>query len=244
MMAPSSLPDGVWRADRIGDAGMGSVPSGFATLDAELPGAGWPVGTLTELIASEAGVGELRLLIPVLRQLTRERKRVILLAPPHVPYAPGLASYGIDLEYLLVIQAPNAADRLWAVEQSLRNAGFGCLLAWLPQERTRPEHIRRLQLAAQGAHGPAFLFRSLAAQTEASPAQLRLLLLPRPGQRLSVQVLKRRGPVLARPLLLDLPQPVTAIRIRPRATAPDQARKDVLHTAHARPADPQAVVLN
>mgnify|MGYP007007274965 CR=1 FL=1 len=35
------------------------------------------------------------------------------------------------------------------------------------------------------------------------PLLLRLLLLPKPDQRLSVQVLKRRGPVLAMPLLLD-----------------------------------------
>jgi hypothetical protein len=63
---------------------------------------------------------------------------------------------------------------------------------------------------------------------------LRLLLLPRPGQQLSVQILKRRGPVLGAPLTLDLPQPVTAIRLRARPTAP--ASSDTLHTLHARPA--------
>ena len=36
-----------------------------------------------------------------------------------LPYA-ALASHGIDLDYLLVVRAPNAADRLWAVEQTLR----------------------------------------------------------------------------------------------------------------------------
>ena len=74
---------------------------------------------------------------------------------------------------------------------------------------------RRLQLAAQSACGPVFLFRELPAQFESSPSPLRLLLLPRPDQQLSVQLLKRRGPVLANPLLIDLPQPVTAIRLRP-----------------------------
>jgi hypothetical protein len=70
-----------------------------------------------------------------------------------------------------------------------------------------------MQLAAQGARGPVFLFRQLPAQFESSPSPLRLLLLPRPRQQLSVQILKRRGPLLAQPLLIELPQPPTAIRL-------------------------------
>lgn len=245
MTSPSAslhLPAAVWRADRLGHAATPAVSSGFAALDAELPGAGWPMGVLTELIAREPGIGELRLLVPLLRRLTRERKLAILLAPPHLPYAPALAGFGIDLDYLLVVQAPNAADRLWAVEQTLRSTSFGALLAWLPQERTRPEHLRRMQLATQGAQGPAFLFRTAAAQFEPSPAPLRLLLSPRPEQQLSVQLLKRRGPVLAAPIQLALPQPVTAIGLRPRA-APQPAGPS-LGTAHIGPRNGRPVTLN
>jgi len=214
MTAASPTPQvaGVWRADQLGHSTLAGLASGFAQLDAELPGGGWPIGLPTELIAREPGIGELRLLVPVLRRLTRERKVVILLGPPHVPYAPALAAFGIDLDYLIVVQAVQAADRLWAVEQVLRSASFGALLAWLPQGRTRPEHLRRMQLAAQGARGPIFLFRDLPAQFEASPAPLRLLLLPRPQQQISVQILKRRGPLLARALILDLPQSPNTLR--------------------------------
>jgi cell division inhibitor SulA len=214
MAAASPTPQvaGVWRADQLGHSTLAGLASGFAQLDAQLPGGGWPIGLPTELIAREPGIGELRLLVPVLRQLTRERKVVILLGPPHVPYAPALASFGIELDYLIVVQAVQAADRLWAVEQILRSASFGALLAWLPQGRTRPEHLRRMQLAAQGARGPIFLFRDLPAQFEASPAPLRLLLLPRPQQQISVQILKRRGPLLARALTLDLPQSPNTLR--------------------------------
>jgi hypothetical protein len=89
-----------------------------------------------------------------------------------------------------------------------------------------------------------FLFRELAAQLEASPSPLRLLLLPQPGQRLSVQLLKRRGPVLARPLLIDLPQPIEALRPgRAGATVAAAGRSprpvpdgaSLLSTAHTRP---------
>ena len=217
-----TLPDSVWLAGQLGRAGVETLPSGYRQLDAELPGAGWPAGMLTELIAREPGIGELRLLIPLLRQLTRERRIVILLAPPLIPYAPALADFGVDLRFLVVVQAPNAADRLWAIDQTLRSTRFGALLAWLPQERCRPVHLRRMQSSAQGAHGPAFLFRELPAQFEPSPAPLRLLLLPRPDERLSVQVLKRRGPLLSRPIAIDLPTPPMAIRLRPMATEGSQ----------------------
>jgi hypothetical protein len=242
--AAPTLPAAVWRADQLGHATTPALASGFARLDAELPGAGWPQGMLTELIGREPGIGELRLLVPLLRQLTRERRIVILLAPPHIPYAPALAGFGVDLRHLLVVQAPNAADRLWAVEQTLKSAGFGALLAWLPQEKTRPEHLRRLQLAAQGATGPVFLFRTLAAQFESSPAPLRLLLLPRADQRLSVQILKRRGPVLANPLILELPQPVAAIQLKPRPAEGGLPAPRSLATIHARRDEPRPLALN
>jgi protein ImuA len=214
----------VWRADRMGHAVTPGLPSGFSRLDAELPGGGWPPGTLTELITRDPGMGELRLLIPLLRQLTRSRRVVVMLAPPHMPYAPALADFGIDLDWLLMVQAPHAADRLWAIEQTLRSSAFGAMLAWLPTDRTRPEHLRRLQLAAAQAGGPSFLFRGLPAQFESSPAPLRLLLQPQPAQRLAVTLLKRRGPVLAKPLFLDLPQPEGAVRLRePGIRTPDQS---------------------
>lgn len=227
------LPDAVWRAHELGRIARAGFSSGFAALDAELPGAGWPPGMLTELITRDPGSGELRLLVPLLRRLSQEHRLIIMLAPPHLPYAPALRSHAIDTDRILIIQAPHAIDRLWAVEQALRSGSFGCLLAWLSAERTRPEHLRRLQLAAQGAQGPVFLFRPITAQFEASPAPLRLLLLPRPAQQLAVQILKRRGPVLGAPLTIDLPQPVTAIRLRHRPIV--QTPGDTLRTAHAHP---------
>ena len=203
----------LWRADQLGSHNTACVGSYFNKLDAELPGSGWPTGVLTELIARETGIGELRLLVPALRQLTREKKTVIFLGAPHIPYAPALASFGIDLKYLLIIQAGQAADRLWAIEQTLKSANFGALLAWLPKAQST--HIRRMQLAAATAQGPVFLFRPLTAQFEASPAPLRLLLQARPDQKMAVHILKRRGPVIAQPLIIDLPQPMMSIQLKP-----------------------------
>lgn len=194
-----------------------AYPSGFAELDRQLPGGGWPGGMLTELIGRDAGFGQMRLLFGLLRQLTVARKVVIMLAPPSVPLAPALAGFGIDTNYLITIPAPSAATRLWAVEQILKRPSFGALLAWLPQDRAQPLLLRRVQSAAQSAAGPVFLFRELVAQFEPSPAPLRLLLLPRPEERVAIQLLKRRGPVLADPVLIQLPQPALALRLATRA---------------------------
>ena len=58
----------VWRGDRwsLGSAEIPAVETGFAALDAELPGAGWGRGTLTEVLGEGAGFGECALVLPAL----------------------------------------------------------------------------------------------------------------------------------------------------------------------------------
>lgn len=208
-----------------------SLASGILALDVDLPGRGWPTAALTELIAPTPRMAELRLLVPLMRRLTRSRRWVILLGAPEVSYAPALAEFGIDPDFLQIVQARNAADRLWLVEQAVRSASFGALLAWLPHDRCRPEHLRRMQAVARDAGGPVFAFRDLPAQFQLSPAPLRLLLLPRPGDRLSVQILKRGGPILHRPVVLDLPGPVVAIRLHSRPSRRQRSPGAIRSTA-------------
>lgn len=204
----------VWRANSLDGSTPGSVPSGFRQLDQELPGGGWPTHCLTELLAPAHGIGEIRLLQQSLQTLTRSGRQIILLAPPCVPYPDGWARLGIDMSRVLVVRAERPADRLWAIEQSLRSAAFGALLAWVPD--VRPEALRRLQLAAAGANGLSFLFRPTEAQYQPSPAPLRLLLGAAEGRSLSVQLLKRRGPVQSGPLHLQLPE-LRSFRVRSTA---------------------------
>ena len=56
----------VWRGDQLASAKVPTVASGFAPLDAELPGGGWARGALTEVLADGAGQGECSLLLPAL----------------------------------------------------------------------------------------------------------------------------------------------------------------------------------
>ena len=222
MPAAMPLPSPIWRADALAADAPAGLSSGFARLDAHLPGGGWPPGVLTELIAREVGVGELRLLAPLMARLTGQGRTVALLAPPHVPYAPALVGFGIDTSRLLVVQAAQAADRLWAVDQALRSAAVGALLAWLPPGgAVSATQLRRMQLAAAACPGATFLLRPWDAQFQPSPAPLRLLLEPQPNDRLEVRILKRRGPLMEQALVLDLPQPAAAgpVARRSRGTA-------------------------
>lgn len=192
--------------------------TGYAALDKELPGGGWPPSVLTELLWSQQGSGEFRLLAPTLRALSAAGETIVLLAPPHRVFAPALAQIGIDIRHLLLVQSEKPADRLWAVEQVLKSASFGALLCWLPQ--ARPDHLRRLQLAAGNSEGLAFVFRPAAAQLESSPAPLRLLCKAAPAGQISLEIFKRRGPVAAAPVLVTPQLPAVIVHALQRRQAP------------------------
>jgi cell division inhibitor SulA len=201
----------VWRGGALSGAVPGAVaavPSGFAALDRELPGGGWPAGGLSEILGARQGIGELQLVLPALARLSWSGQRIVWLAPPHLPYAPALAAAGIDLARLAVVRAPGHRDALWAAEQVLRSGSCRALLAWLP--RARYDELRRLAVAAEAGRTWAALFRPLQAAPAASPAPLRLGLEPA-GDRLCVHILKRRGAPAAAPLHLPLNRPVHAL---------------------------------
>jgi protein ImuA len=165
--------------------------SGWTELDAVLPGGGWQAGTIVELMPAASGIGELRLLLPALARITGAGRHVTLIAPPYIPFAPALAQHGVLLERLLVIQAQQAEDILWAAEQSLRCRSFGAVLAW-PAATIKDREIRRLQLAAEAGGSTGFLYRCVEAACESSPAALRLKL-QRVESALQIDVVKCRG---------------------------------------------------
>jgi hypothetical protein len=208
----------VWRGGlAAAPAGLPAAPTGFAALDAELPGGGWPAGGLVELMCRAEGIGELQVVLPALAALTGAGQRIAWLAPPHLPYAPALRAAGLRLDCLTVVHAPGRRDALWAAEQALRAGTFHGLLLWLPRA-SYPE-LRRLAVAAQAGPGFALAFRPPEAGGESSPAVLRLALEPQEG-RLAVRILKRRGQPLAAPFPLPIERPVRALGRAPFSAAP------------------------
>lgn len=232
-LAPAALPawqQGVWRADEL-DAGSGEVcTTGHAALDAELPGGGWPLGALTELLQPAPTAAVWTLLLPALAQAAAAGARVALIAPPLPPFLPALAAGGLPPAALLWVQAPEPAAPLWACEQALRCADVAAVLAWLPQARVA--ELRRLQLAAARQHSLLFVLRPARAAQAASPARLRVAIEPLPAAdtgepptTLAVRILKRRGPPAAQPVPLNAQPPalaalLAAARQRRRGPAP------------------------
>lgn len=211
---------GVWRGDACAGSSVAACTSGHLTLDAELPGGGWPTGELIDLLQPPAAHHEWRLLLPALRAAQR-RGPLVLVGAPHRPHLAALAAQGVAPDRLLWVDAADTSERLWAAEQVLRSGTAGAVLLWLPQGR--PEPLRRLHLAARGAatsgadHAGPLLFalRSEAARQQASPAPLRLLLRSAAGG-LQVQVFKRRGPPMDQPITLTATLPVmTCLRRHP-----------------------------
>lgn len=181
----------VWGRGAAAQNRVDALATGCAALDAELPGGGWPRGALSEILVEQDGIGEFGLVVPVLAALTQARQRVVLIAPPYVPYAPVLVEAGVDLKHLVQIDA-GAVDAYWTAEQCLRAGCCGAVLNWLPTADYR--QLRRLQLAAETGAALAFVFRPAGALTQASPAALRLRV-SLDGDATAIDILKCRGRV-------------------------------------------------
>ena len=191
----------VWRGDALGGADAQVLATGHAALDAELPGGGWPVAAMTEVLQAEPGSHVWQLLLPALAQAVATRGGpVVLIGAPHEPFGPALAAGGLPVEALLWVRNETANARLWACEQALRCADVSAVLAWLPQARVG--ELRRLQLAAAQHEGLLFVLRPASVAQSASPARLRLQVVSAEAGQMDVHLLKRRGPPLAAPLTL------------------------------------------
>ncbi len=187
MNAPALQIPGVWRGGRA-QATVAVASTRIDALDRALLG-GWPVGALTQIVGTEAGLG-FSLIIPVLAEFTAAGRPVALIDPPYLPYAPALASRGVDLNHLLWVRPQNAAQAQWAAEQIAHSGLFAALACWGPALDGTAE--RRLQLAADAAQCLAFCFRTGRADGH-SYAAVRLAVAPAADAQLRVEVLKCRG---------------------------------------------------
>jgi protein ImuA len=218
-LLPDHLSPHLWRGHRISAGAIKGWASGHPTLDAELPGGGWPMQSLTEILQTPHACAAWRLLAPALSRLTQAGGAVFLIGPPQQPHLPGLAQRGLPAHQLFWVRCDTLADRLWATEQALKTRAVSAVLSWLPQ--ARPEHMRRLHACASRHQGLLFALRPASAAQEASAAPLRLLVHVDPRHAgLQIEILKRRGPVLNRLLALtppDLPG-LDTLRVAPADT--------------------------
>jgi hypothetical protein len=152
--------------------------TGRRALDARLPGGGWPMASLVEVLIDAPGLGEIQLFLPALVQSQRKRDGdapwIVWIAPPHEPFAPALEQQGIELGRFIVVRPASAMEALWAAEQALSSGVCAAVLLWL--KGTDDRWLRRLKLAAEEGGALGVLFRPERHRFESSPAVLRLLL--------------------------------------------------------------------
>jgi hypothetical protein len=178
--------------------------TGRGSLDARLPGGGWPTASLIEVLLDDTGLGEVQLFLPALAACQRSTAAdnlgdapwLVWIAPPHEPYAPALAQQGIELGRFLVVRPTTATEALWAAEQALSSGVCAAVLLWL--KGTDDRWLRRLKLAAEAGGALGVLFRPERHRFESSPASLRLLMTQgEPEARLDLLKVQggRPGPV-------------------------------------------------
>jgi len=187
----------VWRGHNQAHAANG-LTSGYAALDRHLPGGGWPQCSLTEILVEHYGIGELRLLMPALAQLSAEDSNadyaepgwIAWVAPPFQPYPPALQQWGINLSRMLIVRPKDDSEMLWSAEQALSSGTCAAVLLW--PHVLDDQASRRLQLAAEKGNSWAIAFRPPAARSEPSAAALRIELLAN-GEGTRLSILKSRG---------------------------------------------------
>jgi len=202
----------IWRSGQFCLSDRQPCATGFATLDQWI-GGGWPRGVLTEFLLDAPGIGELGLVMPAMARLCPDllhqdqlhiSKAVlqaetsrsgwgIFIASPHIPYAPALAGYGLDISRLLVVDPESSADALWVMEQALRSGIFTAVFGWFADIDTHA--LRRLQLAAEAGMCWASIYRPARFASTASPAALRIHIEPGKGETLLHILRNRYGPV-------------------------------------------------
>ena len=205
---PSTIEDllhhpAVWRAGQFAHEVQGAqetVPTAHAALDEALPGGGWPLGVLTELLVNEVGVGELSLLIPALRMVCAGGRGIALVAPPYLPQARAWEEAGMGLDRPLIIDA-EGTDLLWSAEQILRSGACAAVLIWSEVAGRALDYraLQRLHLAASRGGALCVMYRGASAQTTPSPAPLRIRLAAQAGA-LHVRILKCRGAPCVKPI--------------------------------------------
>jgi cell division inhibitor SulA len=196
----------IWQASSHSKQ-QSSLSTEYFSLDQSLHSSGWPLNQMTELLIERAGIGEMQLVLPALAKMHSKGGWLFLIEPPFNPYAPGWLKANIDIERMMIIKGGKQNECLWAAEKIIANQGVCCSLFWPPHDQLSNKALKRLQLAAEQGCGLNFVFRSLSAINQSSPASLRLLIKnnskplislknkveQRLEKNLVVEVLKQRG---------------------------------------------------
>jgi len=172
-----------------------ALSTGFSALDQLLPGGGWPASGLVEIVSRHKAVGELQLLMPLLRLRSQQSQSLLWITPPYKLHGPALAQSGVNIRNSFVIPAQTRCNHaLWSIEKALQSTECSMVLAW--QDWLSGRVIRRLQMAAIDGKTLGVLFHQR--PTPHSPATLQLELSAAPdsqegNRQITIRLLRAKG---------------------------------------------------
>lgn len=189
----------LWRGCDMAGRGDHGLSTGYPELDAILPGRGWPRNALLEIVTPQWGMGELQLLLPLMRSIAEQGKWILWISPPYLLYAPALVQAGINTRQVLVVKTDTSCkDALWSMEKALQTESCGLVLAW--QNWLPNKVLRRLQLAAETGQTLGVLFQRHVSKDSPSSLRLRIKEYSSGKERVSpygrgaeIQLLRARG---------------------------------------------------
>ena len=180
----------VWRGRAQGFRPQACVDTGYAGLNSELLGGGWPLSSFIEICQPTNQHAEWLLLLPALCRTTSGY--IVLLNPPALPFAPALAHMGLDLERLLIVNTHNKADFLASFFELCRAQACDAVVAWQPRQVLSYSELRKCLLASADGLGLYVFYRPATQWRQSSPASLRLKV-EVASSVLRVEVFKQKG---------------------------------------------------
>jgi protein ImuA len=148
-----------------------TISCGCEALDRCLPDGGYVPGSVIEYLRAMPGCGASTLAFTAAAMAMKSTNGfLVVIDTQHNIYPPALASWGIDLDKVVLVRPQSDVDALWAVDQSLRTPAVAAVVADV--ERIDDRAARRMQLAAEQGGGIALLLRPASARRGPSWADI------------------------------------------------------------------------
>ncbi len=185
-------------------------PTGYDLLDQKLMG-GFPRHGVVEL-EGQTGIGELRLLLPHLKQ-TSQTRLSIFIQPPGYLCAEQLANEELDSNKVLIIYPNSSKEALWAAEQCLKSGACSNVLLWHPELEVH--QARRLQVASETGNCLHFIFKTVSQSAFSLPVSLSMVLSAHP-LGLEITIAKRKGGWSQGSFVIDMRSKWPSLTLQPQ----------------------------
>lgn len=130
------------------------IPIGVSQIDSVLPGAALARGGIHEVVGDQGAVTSF---LAALLGRQKIIQHILWITPQPDLYPGGLAQLGLSHRRLTVAWTRQTDNRLWAMEESLKDLPNGAVIAEV--ENADLTETRRLQLAAESCGSIGFLVR-------------------------------------------------------------------------------------